>query len=177
MSTEVTVQSTLFESLVRYTKPDAKLRADFLAAGYDVDKPRPTYPAAVYLACQEAAVRHLFPGRDKKEALREMGREMVRAYFETLVGRVVGMGLKMAGPERAMKRVGRSFSSVVSPVDIHPEQVAPADWRVRFRGYPFPADAAAGTCEGALRQAGAKAPRVEIERYEPPNGFDLRIRW
>ncbi|MFP2909961.1 DUF2378 family protein [Pyxidicoccus sp. 3LFB2] len=177
MPTEVTVQSTLFESLVRFTKPDKKLRADFLAAGYDVDKPRPTYPAAVYLACQDAAVRHLFAGRERKEALREMGREMVRAYFDTLVGRVVGMALKMAGPERAMKRVALSFSSVVAPVDIQTEKLGPADWRVRFRGYPFPADAAAGTCEGALRQAGATAPRVELERHEPPNGFDLRIRW
>ncbi|WP_164014141.1 DUF2378 family protein [Pyxidicoccus trucidator] len=177
MSTEVTVQSTLFESLVRYTKPGTKLRADFLAAGYDVDKPRATYPASVYLACQEAAVCHLFPDRERKESLRELGREMVRAYFDTLVGRVVGMALKMAGPERAMKRVALSFSSVVSPVDIQTEQLAPADWRVRFRGYPFPADAAAGTCEGALRQAGATAPRVEVERQESPNGFDLRIRW
>lgn len=177
MSTEVTVQSTLFESLVRFTKPDTKLRAAYLAAGYDVDKPRPTYPAAVYLACQEAAVRHLYPDAERKDAMRELGRGMVRAYFDTLVGRVVGMALKMAGPERAMKRVALSFSSVVTPVNIQTEQMALADWRVRFRGYPFPADAAAGTCEGALRQAGATAPRVEVERFEPPNGFDLRIRW
>lgn len=177
MPTEVTVQSTLFESLVRFTKPDAKLRAEFLAAGYDVDKPRPSYPASVYLACQGAAVRHKYPGRERRDALRDMGREMVRTYFDTLVGRVVGMALKMAGPERAMKRVGLSFSSVVSPVDIQTERVGPADWRVRFRGYPFPAEAAAGTCEGALLQAGATAPRVEVERREGTDGFDLRIRW
>jgi uncharacterized protein (TIGR02265 family) len=177
MPTEVTVQSTLFESLVRFTKPDAKLRADFLAAGYDVDKPRATYPAAVYLGCQEAVLRHLYPGKERKAAQRELGRELVRMYFETLVGRVVGMALKVAGPERAMKRVALSFSSVLSPVDIQGQPLAPADWRVQFRGYPFPADAAAGTCEGALRQAGATQPRVEIERYEGTDGFDLRIRW
>ncbi|NMO14785.1 DUF2378 family protein [Pyxidicoccus fallax] len=177
MPTEVTVQSTLFESLVRFLKPDAKLRAEFLAAGYDIDKPRATYPASVYLACQSVAVRHRYPDRERRDALREMGRETVRTYFDTLVGRVVGVGLKMAGPERAMKRVGLSFSSVVSPVDIQTEQLAPADWRVRFRGYPFPAEAAMGTCEGALRQAGATAPRVEVERYEGIDGFDLRIRW
>jgi uncharacterized protein (TIGR02265 family) len=177
MPTEVTVQSTLFESLVRYTKPDPKLRAAFLAAGYDMDKPRPAYPASVYLACQDAAVRHKFPGRERRAALREMGREQVRTYFDTLVGRVVGMALKMAGPERAMKRVGLSFSSVLSPVDIHVDRLAANDWRVRFRGYPFPVEAAAGTCEGALLQAGATEPRVEVERFEGTEGFDLRIRW
>ena len=90
---------------------------------------------------------------------------------------MVGVALKMAGPERAMKRVGLSFSSVVSPVDIQTERLGAADWRVRFRGYPFPAEAAAGTCEGALLQAGATAPRVEVERREGTDGFDLRIRW
>jgi|GEM_PF-3597967 uncharacterized protein (TIGR02265 family) len=177
MSTEFIVESTLFESLVRFSKPDMKLRAEFLAAGFDVDKPRANYPAAVFLRCQDAVVRHLYPHRERKEVMREMGREMVQIYFDTLVGRVVGMALKMAGPERAMKRVALSFSSVLSPVDIQTEHLAPGDWRVRFRGFPFPADAAAGTCEGALQQAGAASPRVEVERFEPPNGFDLRIRW
>ncbi|MFP2928777.1 DUF2378 family protein [Pyxidicoccus sp. 3LG] len=177
MPTEVTVQSTLFESLVRFTRPDTKLKAAFLAAGYDVDKPRATYPAAVYLACQDAAVRHLYPGRERNAALREMGREMVRAYFDTLVGKVVGMALKVAGPERAMRRVGLSFSSVVHPVDIVVERLAQTDWRVRFRSYPFAPDAAAGTCEGALLQAGAPKPQVEVERHESPEAFDLRIRW
>ncbi|QSQ25703.1 DUF2378 family protein [Pyxidicoccus parkwayensis] len=177
MPTEVTVQSTLFESLVRFTKPGPSLRAEFLAAGYDVDKPRATYPASVYLACQEAVLRQLYAGKERKAAQRELGSELVRMYFETLVGRVVGVALKVAGPERAMKRVALSFSSVLSPVDIETQQVGPADWRVRFRGYPFPPDAAAGTCEGALRMAGASQPRVEVERQEGAEAFDLRIRW
>lgn len=177
MPTAVTVQSTLFESLVRLTQPDAKLRAEFLAAGYDVDKPRASYPASVYVACQNAAVRHRYPGLKHPEAMRKLGRELVLTYFETLVGRVVGMGLKLAGPERAMKRVGLSFSSVLDPVDIQTEPLAPRDWRVRFRGYPLSAEATAGTCEGALRQAGAAEPRAEVERLEGLDGFDLRIRW
>lgn len=177
MPTEVTVQSTLFESLVRFAKPGPNLRADFLAAGYDVDRPRATYPASVYRACQEAVLHHLYSGRDRKTAQRALGRELVRMYFETLVGRVVGMALKVAGPERAMKRVALSFSSVLSPVDIESVQLGPADWRVRFRGYPFPSDTAAGTCEGALLVAGAAHPRVEVERQEGPEAFDLRIRW
>ncbi|WIG97600.1 DUF2378 family protein [Myxococcus sp. SDU36] len=177
MPSEVTVQSTLFESLVRLARPDAKLQAEFLAAGFDMDKPRATYPAAVFAGCQEATVRHRYAGLDRKSAYRTLGRELVRSYFDTLVGKVVGMALKVAGPERAMKRVSLSFSSVFSPVDIQVESLGPADWRVRFRSYPFPAEAAAGTCEGALRQAGATEPQVNVERYEPPDGFDLRIRW
>lgn len=177
MPTEVTVQATLFESLVRCARPDPKLHAELLALGYDVKKPRATYPAAVFLACQNAVLRHAYSGRDHRTALREMGRDLVQRYFDTLVGKVVGVALKMAGPERAMKRVKLSFSSVFDPVDIHSEPLGPADWRVTFRGYPFPAEAAAGTCEVALRQAGAAQPRVEVERFEPPEAFDLRIRW
>ncbi|WP_426752483.1 DUF2378 family protein [Myxococcus sp. Y35] len=177
MTTEVTVQSTLFESLVRLAKPDAALQAEFLAAGFDMDKPRASYPSAVFIACQDAVVRHRFAGMDRKSAYRELGRGLVRSYFDTMVGKVVGIALKVAGPERAMKRVGLSFSSVFDPVDIQVESQGPANWRARFRGYPFPAEAAAGTCEGALRQAGASEPEVVVERYEPPDGFDLRIRW
>ncbi len=177
MPTEVTVQSTLFESLVRLSKPDAALQAEFLAAGFDMEKPRAVYPSAVFIGCQDAVVRLRYAAMDRRAAYRELGRGLVRSYFETLVGKVVAMALKVAGPERAMKRVSLSFSSVFSPVDIQVESLGPADWRVRFRGYPFPAEAAAGTCEGALRQAGASEPQVDVERYEPPDGFDLRIRW
>lgn len=177
MPTAVSVQATLFESLVRCAKPDPELLAELRALGYDADKPRTTYPAAVFLACQDAVLRHAYGSAASKKAQREMGRDLVQRYFDTLVGRVVGTALKMAGPERAMKRVKLSFSSVFDPVDIQSEPLAPADWIVRFRGYPFPAEAAAGTCEVALRHAGAQAPRVEVERYEPPENFDLRVRW
>jgi uncharacterized protein (TIGR02265 family) len=177
MPTAVSVQATLFDSLVRCAKPDPDLHAELRALGYDVDKPRPTYPAAVFIACQNAVLRHAYGARDHKTALREMGRDLVQRYFDTLVGKVVGTALKMAGPERAMKRVKLSFSSVFDPVDIQSEPLAPSDWIVRFRGYPFPAEAAAGTCEVALRHAGAPSPRVEVERYDPPENFDLRVRW
>ncbi|NTX02278.1 DUF2378 family protein [Myxococcus sp. CA040A] len=176
MPTEVRVQSTLFESLVRCANPDAAMRADFLAAGYDVDKPRASYPSSVFLACQSLVLRTTYGGLASKQAQREMGRDLLRQYFDTLVGRVVGMALKVAGPERAMKRVALSFSSVFEPVNIQTALLAPQDYRVKFRDYPFPAEAAAGTCEGALKQAGALSVTVDVERYET-EGFDLRIRW
>lgn len=176
MPTEVSVQNTLFESLVRCAGPDPRIRAELLAAGYDVDRPRATYPASVFLACEEVVLRHAYVGKGRDAALRELGRDLVLRYFDTMVGRIVGMALKVAGPERAMKRVSLSFSSVIEPVDIRVEQLAPADFRVLFRRYPFPAEAAAGTCEVALRQAGASNPQVQVERQES-EGFDLRIRW
>ncbi|MCP3164088.1 DUF2378 family protein [Myxococcus qinghaiensis] len=176
MPTEVKVQSTLFESLVRCANPDAAMRAEFLAAGYDVDKPRASYPSSVFIACQGVVLRTTYGGLPLQQAQRTLGRDLLRQYFETLVGRVVGMALKVAGPERAMRRVALSFSSVFEPVDIQTQLLAPQDYRVKFRGYPFPAEAAAGTCEGALKQAGALSVTVNVERYEN-EGFDLRIRW
>jgi hypothetical protein len=41
-------------------------------------------------------------------------------YFETLVGRVVGMALKVAGPERAMKREALSFSPLLLSLGTRP---------------------------------------------------------
>ncbi|GEN09837.1 Myxococcales-restricted protein, TIGR02265 family [Myxococcus fulvus] len=177
MPTEVKVQSTLFESLIRCMNPDSAQRAELLAAGYDVEKPRATYPASVFAACQAVALRTTYAGLAPKAAQRELGRDLVRKYFDTLVGRVVGMALKVAGPERAMKRVALSFSSVMEPVDITVENMGPQVWRAKFRGYVFPAEAAAGTCEVALKQAGASTATVEVERYEGTEGFDLRLRW
>ncbi|WP_338866574.1 DUF2378 family protein [Myxococcus stipitatus] len=177
MPTEVTVQATLFESLVRCAKPDAAQRAEFLALGFDVDKPRATYPASVFMGCQAVVLRTKYVGLTPTAALRELGRDLVRMYFDTLVGKVVSMALKVAGPERAMKRVALSFSSVMDPVDIHVEFISAGQYRVKFRRYPFPAESAAGTCEVALQQAGAATARVEVERYDSLEGFDLRIGW
>jgi len=177
MATEVIVQATLFDSLVRCASPDTTLRAELLAAGYDVDRPRALYPGSVFIACQAAVQRAVYSHLDLKAAQRQLGRDLVRAYFETLVGRVVGMALKVAGPDRAMKRVALSFRSVFEPVDIETHLLGPRDWRVEFRAYPFPSESAAGTCEGALLQAGAQQPSVEVERTHSPEDFDLRIRW
>ncbi|MCP3100370.1 DUF2378 family protein [Myxococcus sp. K15C18031901] len=177
MATEVIVQATLFDSLVRCAPMDGALRADLLAAGYDVDRPRALYPGSVFIACQTVVQRAAYSHLGPKAAQRQMGRDLVRSYFETLVGRVVGMALKVAGPERAMKRVALSFKSVFEPVYIQTLMLAPSDWRVEFRNYPFPHESAAGTCEGALRQAGAENPSVEVERSTSAEDFDLRIRW
>ena len=174
---EVVIQSTLFESLLRCVRMDASLRERLAAAGYDVDKPRASYPASVFTRCQNLVLAFAYAGRPPQEALRQMGRDLVRGYFETLVGKVVNVALKVAGPERAMKRVALSFRSVMEPVEIHSEALAPKDWRVTFQGYPFPAEAAAGTCEEALRQSGAANPTVVLENDTGQGRFELRIRW
>ncbi|MBU8894512.1 TIGR02265 family protein [Corallococcus sp. H22C18031201] len=176
MPSEVIVQSTLFEALVRSTRVDALMKSRLNEAGYDVDRPRASYPASVFLACQEVVLNAAYSGRPRGEAYRQMGRDIVRSYFDTLVGKVVGVALSVAGPERAMRRVALSFRSVFEPINIRSEPLGPQDWRVEFRSYPFPAESAAGTCEEALRKAGAAQPRVTLER-EDSAGFDLRIRW
>ncbi|RKG72551.1 DUF2378 family protein [Corallococcus terminator] len=174
---EVVIQNTLFESLLRCVRLDSSLRERLAAAGYDPDRPRASYPASVFLRCQNLVLAYAYAGRPPQEALRQMGRDLVRGFFETLVGKVVNVALKVAGPERAMKRVGLSFRAVMEPVEIQSTELAPKDWRVTFQGYPFPAEAAAGCCEEALRQSGAESPTVVLESDTGTGRFELRIRW
>ncbi|RKH14593.1 DUF2378 family protein [Corallococcus praedator] len=174
---EVVIQNTLFESLLRCVRLDSSLRERLAAAGYDPDRPRASYPASVFLRCQNLVLATAYAGRLPQEALRQMGRDLVRGFFETLVGKVVNVALKVAGPERAMKRVALSFRSVMEPVEIQSTELAKKDWRVTFQGYPFPAEAAAGCCEEALRQSGAASPTVVLESDTGTGRFELRIRW
>ncbi|RKH71840.1 DUF2378 family protein [Corallococcus interemptor] len=174
---EVVIQSTLFESLLRCVRMDNAMRERMAAAGYDPDRPRASYPASVFLRCQNLVLQAAYAGRPREEALRQMGRDLVRGYFETLVGKVVNVALKVAGPDRAMKRVALSFRSVMEPVEITSTELGPKDWRVTFQGYPFPSEAAAGCCEEALRQAGASNPSAVLESDDGHGRFELRMRW
>ena len=89
----------------------------------------------------------------------------------------MNVALKVAGPDRAMKRVALSFRSVMEPVEITSTELGPRDWRVTFQGYPFPAEAAAGCCEEALRQSGAANPSAVLESDDGHGRFELRMRW
>lgn len=176
MSNEVRVHHTLFESLVRCVRPDAALRAALREAGFDPDVTHRDYPASVWLACEDVVRRHGFADLARAAAFRALGQQLVRNFFETLVGRVVGGGLRMVGPERAMRRAALSFGSVLEPVDIHAEPLGPQHWLLCFRRYPFTPETAAAVCEEALRYAGAAHPQALVE-HPDASGFDLRIRW
>jgi uncharacterized protein (TIGR02265 family) len=173
---EVTVQNTLFEALFHHIlRPSPELAAEALRVGYDLERPRAIYPAEVWVKCVELALPRAYPTLPCTEALWKLGRDMANGYFSTLVGKVVHAALRVIGPNRAMRRVSLSFNSAYTGVKIKEEEVGPRDWVVRFQNYPLPPEAAAGTCEVALRLTGVE-PRVKVST-SMPGAFELRISW
>lgn len=109
MSTaEPVALQSMFEGLfVRALKVDGAFKDKLRAKGYDVDRPRTRYPMAVWLDCVDVAALEVFPGLARPQAWVQLGRRFIDGYFETLVGRMIGVTLPFLSPKTFVGRVPR----------------------------------------------------------------------
>ena len=161
----VTTAHALLEATIdRALKPDASLRQHIKALGYDMERPVSRYPGTVSRACFEFAAKMLAPGKAPADAERMMGRAVVLAYLDTLVGRVLRPLLERVGPRRALPRVPAIFKGGFTGVECSIEEIEPGSWRFISRGIPVPTQGMVGALQAGLGVVGAKDPRVEVER-------------
>ena len=77
-----------------------------------LDPPR---PQDVPLAVWQAGLRHISklvaPGLPDHDALEALGREVLRGYADTLVGKGTLLVAKMLGPRRALLRIGETWAT------------------------------------------------------------------
>src|SRR6476469_5906822 len=114
---DITTESSAFEALFKYAVPmTPQLAAGLRGLGYDPDRPAPRYPSTVWYACMDVARQRQYGNLPPEQGLRELGRRSVEGFFETLVGKVIAVGLPMLGTEGALKRLGRYLSSTSNQV-------------------------------------------------------------
>lgn len=151
--------------------------ATLAALGIDPKKPRDV-DIATWWRVIEAAARVIAPGRPLDEALREVGREVLRGYDASFVGKTAMMVLRMLGHRRAVTKLAESFKSADNATSVEVLESLPTRSRVRFTvagGLRFPTYSEGVLLEG-MERLGAKSLRVE-HAVEPTGGVVYVMTW
>jgi uncharacterized protein (TIGR02265 family) len=170
-------RAMIFEGLfVHGLHVDGELAEALRAEGVDVRALKLEYPMRVLNRCVDLAHQHLYPGLSEDEAQRRLGRIFVQGFAQTLLGRVVVVGMPMLGPVRYLKRFPDHLRLDSSPLRVLPVQVGERAFRMEFRneGLVRPEFMAGVLLEG-LRLARTEA-NITVERHSLLS-FDLHITW
>jgi uncharacterized protein (TIGR02265 family) len=170
-------RAMLFESLfIHGLRADAALAAQLRAEGVDLAALKLEYPVRVFNRCVERAGAHVYPGLPVEEARRQLGRVFIEGFAQTLLGKVVAVGMPLLGPVRYLKRFQDHLHMDSSPLRVTPVQLSERAFRMEFRnGVEVTPHFMAGLLEAGLRFTRTEA-RVVAEELSPMS-FDLHITW
>ncbi len=171
------VPAAVFEGLfVRGLKAEGRLARELEALGYHMKKPEMDYPIALWQRAVTLARQEAFASLGEEDAYRQLGRQLVVGFAETLIGRVAAVALPMIGPARAMERVPR-YLALMGRTDIHVTLTPVGDRGRRIHltdRYNRP-DLMAGGMERMLELTSAQ-PRITVEERSA-EGYRLLVRW
>jgi len=106
---------TSVEGMLRALGDDLKrpdVKQSLLAIGINPDKLLPAYRIPEYLGLMDFIGAQRFPTLGSEERDRALGREFIRGFSETFVGKAtLAMG-RVIGPRRGTKRLTRSMRAV-----------------------------------------------------------------
>ncbi|HZI16733.1 MAG TPA: DUF2378 family protein [Myxococcus sp.] len=172
-----TTSHAVFEGLFHRALHPTGAFADALReAGYDLKRPQSRYPTHVWHACLEVARRHAFGSLPEAEGYRRMGHRFIEGWFETIIGKIIAVGLPLLGPERALERAPRTWSAAQPDLKMELRKQAERHWEATLREQGVLPDFCAGLLEGSARVAGAPAASVTVRE----RGLDhcvLEVRW
>ena len=105
-----TVEAMIQRVLLRRNLLTPALAQDLKALGLDVTRPHDV-PLAVWQSVLRHVSKLVAPGQPEDAALEELGREVLRGYADTLVGKGTLLVAKMLGPRRALLRIGETWAT------------------------------------------------------------------
>ncbi len=169
-------EGSLFEALFeRVLKPTGAFADELRRIGYDPAKTLAKYPTRVWLEAVEIACRFAFPGLARPQAMRRVGRTVVEGFLGTLVGKVIGVGIPLIGPERAIMRLPTYISAGRKDLEIEVTMEAKRRARVVVVDAFAVPEFMAGVIEAGMEKAGVTA-KVEIVEVALPR-YQLGVSW
>lgn len=165
-----------FEGLFqRALKADGRFRDELRLAGYDMERPRATYPTEVWNRCIDVALRHTQPHAKREDGLRGLGKVLIDGFFQTIVGSVIAVGLPMLGVERVVQRLPRYITSTSIGVSMTVEKVRDRAYRLRSQDAFALPELTAGLIEAGVLRTRTAVKATVIER--DPGSYALDITW
>ncbi|MFZ5439995.1 MAG: DUF2378 family protein [Myxococcota bacterium] len=115
------------------------------------------------------------PGRPRDEVLEEMGREQLRGFAESLVGRSLFFVLRRFGVRRSMLRTAENFRTVANCTSVDTRELGPTHLELTFRPLSRQPAFLRGVLGESMRVLGA--PRFTLEHEVVPEGDRYTLRW
>lgn len=156
---------------------NSDLRTELKSVGLDLSHLVPAYPVGTLRMALERVAPLVLPGATWEAQQRELGRRLVRGYFDTMMGRALSGVLRLVGPQRGITRIHRSFRSVTNYLTVQGEVLGPGEARVIFE----PVDGLAHFLVGILEESGGLllqkgASRVSLWS-DDGDRCEVRIEW
>lgn len=156
------------------------LTPDFVAAlagkGIDVNKPR-DLPRERWWALLELTAERIAPGRTRAENMELIGREMVRAFADGLVGRGLFMLLRIMGPRRAMLRTAENFRAADNFSSASVREVGKHHLELVYTPVAGMPELVLGILAESMTLIGVKNPRVVFELTPSSDGATYSLQW
>jgi uncharacterized protein (TIGR02265 family) len=168
-------ESLFLHSLQLHTK-DGPLYEDLKELGFDARKLEPSYPLSVLNACVDHAARALHPELSAERGRWEMGRLTVRGMLDTMVGKVLAVGINLLGPARYLKKYPDYMKMETVPYTCRVVQLEERAYRMEFEKVPeITPHFTAGMIEEGVRYTKVDPTLALVEHS--PTRYDLTVRW
>ena len=156
-------------------RPRGAFAAGLCEVGYDPEHPLDHYPLEVWRAALEVARRHAYPQLSSAHAYRQLGRQFVQGFAQTVVGRVFAAAAPLIGVEHCLARLPTYLRAGRSDMRLELRALGPRTWLALVEDpQPLP-DFVAGVIEEVLGLTHVR-PRVELET-ESEGRYTLLVRW
>ncbi len=155
-------------------KATPELHAKLRARGLDVSRLPPAMPIEEWTTHLEFIREYLYPGMEREDAHRLMGRCFIDGWKKGLIGSAMAQLLKLVGPARCLPKLTRTFRTSNNYSSAQTELLSPNSARVivsDVNGMPFMWK---GTLEAGLELMAQG--EVQLEPSTPPAASFL-ITW
>lgn len=170
-----TVEALLQRTLRARGRLTPAVAARVRALGVDPDAPK-DIPKATWQALLWLAAEVLAPGLPREEALRQLGAELLRAFNQTLPGKVLFTTLRVIGVRRGLHRMSTNFRSSNTYTTSTAKDLGPNEVEVWISDVNAAPSYIQGLMGAAVELAGGKSVVVEVAATEGDSAT-YRIRW
>ncbi|MCI0571067.1 MAG: DUF2378 family protein [Myxococcaceae bacterium] len=184
MTTQLTEQKLIFASAVEGLFHNALqgrmtpgLKERLATQGLKLDgKLLPAYTSEVWHRCLEEVVRELWPRVPKEEGYRQLGRQLVVGFRDTLLGRALEVVARAVGVRRLLERMEKNIRNGDNHTRIRFEVVDERHVRMEVSDVTDHPSYYQGILEASTELAGGKEVEVRMLAHHPP-GATYSVRW
>lgn len=165
------------EGMLRALGPQLspEVKSEVLSLGVNPDELEPIYDVQTYLLLVDFIGGRRFPSLSGDERDRELGREFIRGFSKTLVGRATFVSSRTLGPMCGTLNLARTLRMVNNYATAEAIPLTESSVQVRCRPVLRP-----HYYQGILEQAGwdmhVPSYQVELENFEHERA-DFMISW
>lgn len=160
-----TVAAFIERVFVRRGALTPQVEAGLLALGVDARKPTEV-PVMAWREVLRFAAHARHATLSEPDAMRELGREMIAGFEDSLVGKSMFLGLRLVGPKRAMLALAQNYRRVDNATRVAAQVLSEQRIALSFEvneGIPFPTYTEGVLGEGAKLMGFPMDVEVQVE--------------